>query len=58
MDNNKNLDPKVREYFSFLGKKGGSVKSFAKAEACKLNGMKGGRPKKSQKDSVDSEQPE
>lgn len=29
-----------------LGKKGGMVKSEAKAKAVRLNGLKGGRPKK------------
>jgi hypothetical protein len=30
-----------------LGRRGGQVKSDAKAEAAKRNGRKGGRPKKS-----------
>jgi hypothetical protein len=29
-----------------LGRKGGKVKSARKAEACRLNGAKGGRPRK------------
>ena len=36
----------IKDYFSELGKKGGSVKSDKKAQAVKENGKKGGRPKK------------
>ena len=43
-----NLHPKIREYFSQLGKKGGSSSSEAKRLACIENGKKGGRPKKVQ----------
>lgn len=31
-----------------LGKLGGAVRSQAKAEACRRNGRKGGRPRKNQ----------
>lgn len=40
MDNDKSLT----EAASKLGRKGGSVKSKAKAEAARTNGAKGGRP--------------
>jgi|HubBroStandDraft_1064217.scaffolds.fasta_scaffold25152_7 hypothetical protein len=37
----------VKEYLAALGKKGGQSTSTAKAEVARLNGAKGGRPKKS-----------
>ena len=37
-----------------LGRKGGRVKSAAKAVAVRLNGLKGGRPKKSKQAEGDS----
>jgi hypothetical protein len=40
------LHPAVRDYFSELGKKGGSATSEKKAIAARLNAKKGGRPKK------------
>jgi hypothetical protein len=39
---NENKNPNAVE----LGKKGGSAKSMAKSQSSKLNGKKGGRPKK------------
>lgn len=36
----------ISQYLSKIGKKGGSVKSAAKAQASAENGKKGGRPKK------------
>ena len=38
----------TRAWMAELGRKGGSVKSFAKASAAKTNGQKGGRPRKVQ----------
>ena len=35
--------PVIRAYMAQIGKKGGSVKSQAKTDACRLNGI---RPKK------------
>jgi hypothetical protein len=34
------------EFFTKKGRKGGKVKSEAKSEASRLNGKKGGRPRK------------
>lgn len=42
------LHPAVRDYFSALGKKGGSVTSEKKSIAARINAQKGGRPKKVQ----------
>ena len=42
----KNQKSKLTRKMSRLGRKGGSVSSEAKAEAAKLNGAKGGRPRK------------
>jgi hypothetical protein len=36
----------VKKYLAEIGKKGGSAKSKAKAEAARANGKKGGRPRK------------
>jgi hypothetical protein len=35
------------KHAQYLGRLGGSVKSEAKANAARINGRKGGRPKKS-----------
>ena len=40
---NGRMDP---DHFVKIGKKGGSVKSEAKAKAARVNGRKGGRPRK------------
>lgn len=40
------MSKQLKQYFSELGKKGGSVKSERKTHACRENGKKGGRPKK------------
>jgi hypothetical protein len=40
------IKPGIRRYLSRIGRKGGLVKSESKAQAVRLNGMKGGRPKK------------
>lgn len=45
VDANKAVDVMVKEYATALGRKGGSVKSDAKAAASRENGKKGGRPK-------------
>ena len=37
----------IKEYLSELGKIGGSRRSLRKTLACRINGKKGGRPKKS-----------
>jgi len=36
----------IKKYLSAIGKRGGSAKSNAKAEASRANGKKGGRPKR------------
>jgi len=36
----------IHDYFSKLGRKGGKAKSEIKAEAARLNGKKGGRPRR------------
>ena len=41
-----NKEEIIREFLSNAGKKGGSVKSEAKARASRENGKKGGRPKR------------
>jgi general stress protein YciG len=41
-----NKDEIIKEFLSNAGKKGGSVKSEAKAKAARENGKKGGRPRK------------
>jgi len=41
-----NLKPSVRRYLAKIGRKGGQVKSPAKAEAVRRNGLLGGRPRK------------
>ena len=38
------LEENVRHYLSLIGGKGGRVKSPAKAESSRANGLKGGRP--------------
>lgn len=45
------VSKEVREFLSAAGKKGGSVKTPAKVAASKLNGLKGGRPKKNKEES-------
>jgi len=40
------MSKEIKEYFSRIGKKGGSVKSERKACASRKNGKLGGRPKK------------
>jgi len=40
----KILDDNVRHYLSLIGGKGGRVKSPAKTESSRANGLKGGRP--------------
>jgi hypothetical protein len=40
------IKPGIRRYFSKIGRKGGLVKSDAKAKAVRQNGLKGGRPRK------------
>jgi hypothetical protein len=40
------VKPGIRRYLSKIGRKGGLVKSESKAQAVRLNGLKGGRPKK------------
>lgn len=40
------MSKQLKQYFSELGKKGGSVKNERKTHACRENGKKGGRPKK------------
>ena len=40
------VKPGIRRYFAEIGRKGGLVKSESKAQAVRLNGLKGGRPKK------------
>ena len=44
-----NKEEIIREFLSNAGKKGGSVKSEAKARASRENGKKGGRPKQQTK---------
>ena len=39
------MSKELKQYFSRLGKKGGSVKSERKSHASRENGKKGGRPK-------------
>ena len=39
----------IRQYLAEIGRKGGSVKSDAKAASSRENGKKGGRPRKSKK---------
>ena len=40
------MDSAVAKYLKKIGRKGGSVRSKAKAEAARANGKKGGRPRK------------
>jgi len=40
------MNDAVKKYLAKIGKKGGSATSKAKAEAARLNGKKGGRPRK------------
>ncbi len=37
----------IKKYLAEIGKKGGSSKSRRKTHASRINGKKGGRPKKS-----------
>jgi hypothetical protein len=39
----------IRRYLAEIGRKGGSVKSNAKAASSRENGKKGGRPRKNKK---------
>ena len=39
-------EPKKNKHAVTLGRRGGRVKSDAKAQACRENGKKGGRPRK------------
>ena len=39
------MKPAIRKYLSDIGARGGKVKSAKKADAVRLNGKKGGRPK-------------
>jgi hypothetical protein len=39
-------DDLITRYLSKIGRKGGKSKSAAKAEAARINGKKGGRPRK------------
>ncbi|MDP4300991.1 hypothetical protein [Leptothrix discophora] len=41
------VEPSSREWMAEIGRRGGLVTSPAKAVAARLNGMKGGRPRKS-----------
>ena len=41
------MDTSVRAYLASIGKKGGQANTPAKAAAARLNGLKGGRPRKS-----------
>jgi hypothetical protein len=41
------VKPGIRRYLSKIGRKGGLAKSESKAQAVRLNGLKGGRPNKS-----------
>lgn len=43
---NKNMKTFTLAFFQRTGKKGGSAKSKAKAAAARINGRKGGRPRK------------
>lgn len=43
----KPLPKSVTDFLSKIGKAGGSAKTEAKIAASRLNGLKGGRPKKS-----------
>lgn len=47
------IPKQVSEYMRKLGAKGGSVSSRAKAKAAKLNGRKGGRPRKAELDRIE-----
>jgi hypothetical protein len=38
-------DP-IKDYLATIGRRGGSVKSAAKARAAKKNGKRGGRPRR------------
>jgi hypothetical protein len=40
------MNTAVKKYLAEIGKKGGSAKSQAKAEASRKNGKQGGRPRK------------
>jgi hypothetical protein len=40
------MNQTIKEYMAANGKKGGKVSTEAKAKAAKINGEKGGRPKK------------
>lgn len=49
-----NKDEIIKEFLSNAGKKGGSVKSEAKAKAARENGKKGGRPRKGGNENADT----
>jgi hypothetical protein len=42
----RKLSPELRALYSELGRVGGSVSTKAKSDAARLNGKKGGRPRK------------
>jgi len=42
----KSMSKEIKKYLAEIGRKGGSVKSRRKTHASRLNGRKGGRPKK------------
>jgi hypothetical protein len=44
------MNLEIRKYLARLGRKGGKASTEAKAEAARLNGKKGGRPKKPKPD--------
>ena len=46
---NIGMSNKIRKYLAEIGRKGGSVKSERKAHASRINGKKGGRPRKKKK---------
>jgi len=40
-----NIKSIISEYLGKIGQRGGSVRSQRKADACRRNGLRGGRPK-------------
>lgn len=51
MKKQKSITNEVREYLSELGRRGGSVKSEAKRQACIANGKKGVEARKNKNQS-------
>ena len=47
MDAESNVPPSISRAASLLGRRGGIVKTPKKAAACRVNGMRGGRPNRS-----------